>query len=93
MTILNLRTAKGRRVNNMGLTCNDIFINELYHNPSSAKVTAYKKALVMCRDESGTSFRIGNANSFQFTATWLVNDNGKLYRRVITKDNSYKILL
>ena len=93
MIRLDLRTAKGKRVNKMGINCKGIFLTDLYHTPSSAKVYAYKKAMETCRNEGGTSFRIGNANCFQFTASWLVKHGDKTYRRVLTKENSYIVEL
>ena len=93
MIRLNVRTVKGKKVNEMGVKCEDIFLADLYHAPSSAKVSAYKKAKETCRNEGGTAFRIGNANCYQFTATWVIKDGNKIYRRVLTKDNSYIVEL
>ena len=53
------------------------------------KSKAIKRCMNMCEAGNGVCFRVGNANSFGFTATWMYKKGNVWYRRVETKDNSY----
>lgn len=46
-----------------------------------------------CKGENSTSFGVGNANTFGFTASWLETRNGEDVMRIETKDNSYLVWL
>ena len=92
MIILNLRTARGRRIDAMGVACKGYNLQDIYKTTwSNSKSEAIKRCMAMCEDDNGVCFRVGNANSFGFTATWICRKDGKWYRRVETKDNSYLI--
>lgn len=90
MINLNLRTAKGRKIDAMGVACKGYTLEDIYKTTwSSAKTEAMKRCMDMCEDDNGVCFRVGNANSFGFTATWLYKKDNVWYRHVETKDNSY----
>lgn len=90
MINLNLRTAKGRKIDAMGVACKGYNLEDIYKTTwSNAKTEAMKRCMNMCEADNGVCFRVGNANSFGFTATWLYKKGNVWYRRVETKDNSY----
>lgn len=90
MIILNLRTAKGRKIDAMGVACKGYTLDDIYKTTwSNAKTEAMKRCMDMCENDNGVCFRVGNANSFGFTVTWLYKKDDVWYRRVETKDNSY----
>ena len=92
MINLNLRTAKGRRIDAMGVACKGYTLEDIYKTTwSIAKTEAMKRCMDMCEADNGVCFRVGNANSFGFTATWLYRKGRKWFRRVETKSNSYLI--
>lgn len=92
MINLNLRTAKGRKIDAMGVACKGYNLEDIYKTTwSNAKTEAMKCCMDMCEADNGVCFRVGNANNFCFTATWLYRKDGKWFRRVETKSNSYLI--
>lgn len=94
MRELKLSTAKGKRVYDMGMTCYNNYLWQLYDNWSPKK----QKAFDWCweqyiADENSESFGIGNANTYGFTASWICTYKGEDALRVETKDNSYIVYL
>ena len=87
-------TARGKQIYNMGVRCCWPSLNNLYDKWSYEK----EKAFDWCweqfiNDENHSDFGVGNANSFGFTASWLLTKNGEDCMRVETKDNSYLVYL
>lgn len=93
MRTLKSSTSQGKRVVNMAFSCNSERLDELYKTYSSEKQKAYDRCLELCAKENGYSFRVGNANTFGFTACWLVKGEQFDELRVETKDNSYRVIL
>lgn len=92
MIELKLSTAKGKKVCNMGEHCYAYSLNELYKKPSQEKINAYNKCLLAFGNTPNPHrFRVGNANSFGFTASWYGKERDDYFMRVETKDNSYKV--
>ena len=91
MITLSLNTVRGKRVNAMGVACTEYSLSGIYKTWSNAKSKAFNRCVTMCEADNGMSFRVGNANTFGFTATWLFRKDGKCFRRVETKSNSYLI--
>ena len=69
MRTLIASTSQGKRVINMAFRCNSERLDELYKTYSREKQIAYDRCRELCAKENGRVFRIGNANSFGFTAT------------------------
>ena len=92
MITLSLNTVRGKRVNAMGVACTAYSLSDIYKTWSNAKSKAFNRCVAMCEADNGISFRVGNANTFGFTATWLYKKDDILYRRVETKDNSYIVI-
>ena len=88
---ISIRTAQGRALNDRALKCKNLTLDDIYKTCSQAKKDAYQECKELCNIDNGMWFRIGNANTFGFTATWLFEGDGKIYRRVVTKSNSYLI--
>lgn len=94
MKELKFSTKKGKKVYEMGLSCQCNNLHLLYERPSRAKVNAYYECIAMFSTTNNShGFGVGNANSFGFTAKWFGEENGETYMRVETKDNSYKVWL
>lgn len=93
MKTLKASTSQGKRVVNMAIRCNSERLDELYKTYSSEKANAYNRCRELCAKENGYIFRIGNANTFGFTACWLVKREHFYELRVETKDNSYRVIL
>ena len=93
MITLKASTSQGKRVVNMAFGCNSERLDELYKTYSSEKQKAYDRCRELCAKENGRVFRVGNANTFGFTACWLVKDEHFDELRVKTKDNSYRVIL
>ena len=96
MRTLKALSSQGKRVINMAIRCNSTTLEELYKTYSIEKQKAYDRCRELCAKENGYSFRVGNANTFGFTACWLVkgehfDDFDEL--RVETKDNSYRVIV
>ena len=92
MIKLSLNSVHGKRVNAMGVACKGYSLSDLYKTCSSAKYEAFNRCMTMCEADKGIGFRVGNANTFGFTATWLYKRGNVWYRRVETKDNSYIVV-
>ena len=95
MRTLKATTSQGKRVMGMAYSCKSVRLDELYKAYSSEKQKAYDRCRELCAKENGYSFRVGNANTFGFTACWLVkgehfDDFDEL--RVETKNNSYRVI-
>ena len=93
MIILKASTSKGKRVIDMAIRCNSRTLDELYERYSNKKQKAYNDCYQSFIREDGYNFRVGNANTFGFTACWLVSGEDSEVLRVETKDNSYMIIL
>lgn len=90
----NFSTARGKEIYNMGCRCCWDSLSNLYEKWSVAKQEAFdwcwKQFL---NDENHSDFGVGNANSFGFSASWLLTKNGEDCMRVETKYNSYLVYL
>ena len=94
MIELKISTKRGKKVYEMGKRCHAYALDELYIKPSQAKLNAYYECIRMfSMTNNSYHFRVGNANTFSFTATWLGDINGETIMRVETKDSSYLIWL
>lgn len=94
MKILKASTKAGARILAMGKRCCWSSLNNLYDKWSSAKQKAFDWCWEQyCNDENSEAFGVGNANSFGFTASWLLTYQGEDALRVETKDNTYIVLL
>ena len=87
-------TKRGQELISMGKRCHCGSLYDLYDRFSEAK----QKAFDWCReqyanDNQSTDFRVGNANSFGFTCSWLSIKDGENIMRIETKDNSYLVWL
>ena len=87
-------TARGKQIYDMGVRCCWASLNNLYDKWSHEK----EKAFNWCweqfiNDENHSDFGVGNANTFGFTASWLLTKNGEECMRVETKTNSYLVYL
>ena len=92
MRTLKASTSQGKRVVNMAFGCDSERLDELYKTHSREKQIAYDRCRELCYKENGKNFRVGNANSFGFTACWLVEGEYSHELRVETKDNSYRVI-
>ena len=89
-----LSTARGKKIYDMGCKCCWYSLHNIYENWSPAKEKAFNWCFDQyCKDENSEAFGIGNANSFGFTASWLLTKDGENCMRVETKDNSYLVYL
>ena len=87
-------TKRGKEIFNMGCKCCWSGLEDIYDSWSSAKQNAYDWCWnEYVNDENRSDFGIGNANTFGFTASWLLIKNNELCMRVETKDNSYLVWL
>ena len=93
MRTLKASTSQGKRVIDMAIRCNSRTLEELYERYSNQKQKAYNYCYESFIREEGYNFRVGNANSFGFTACWLVSGENSEELRVETKDNSYRVIL
>ena len=93
MRTLKASTSQGKRVINMAIRCNSTTLEELYKTYSNQKQQAYDDCYESFIREEGYIFRVGNANTFGFTACWLVSGENSVELRVETKDNSYRVIL
>ena len=92
MRTLKASSSQGKKVIDMAFSCSSERLDELYKTYSSKKQKAYDRCRELCAKENGRVFRIGNANSFGFTATWYVEGEHLYELRVETKDNSYRVI-
>lgn len=83
----------GRRIIEMASKCNSWTLEELYKTFSDKKQKAYDDCYESFTREEGYNFRVGNANTFGFTACWLVSGEDYDELRVETKNNSYRVIL
>lgn len=89
-----LSTSRGKQIYDMGCRCCWSSLHNLYDNWSSAKEIAFDYCWEQyTKDENSTAFGVGNANTFGFTASWLLTKDGENCMRVETKDNSYLVWL
>lgn len=87
-------TKRGQQLLVIGSTCYYTSLADLYNSWSSAKEQAFKWCLEQYNnDDNSTAFGIGNANTFGFTASWLLTKDGEDCMRIETKDNSYLVWL
>lgn len=90
----NLSTSRGKQIYEMGCRCCWSSLNNLYDHWSTAKENAFNWCWEQyCNNENSEAFGIGNANTFGFTASWLLTKDGEDCMRVETKNNSYLIWL
>lgn len=89
-----LSTARGKKLYDMGCKCCCYSLHNIYKKWSPKKENAFNRCFEQyCKDENSEAFGIGNANSYGFTASWLLTKDGENCMRVETKDNSYLIWL
>ena len=93
MRTLKASTSQGKKVIKMAIRCNSTTLEELYKTYSKQKQQAYDVCHKLYIREEGYNFRVGNANTFGFTACWLVKGEHFDELRVETKDNSYRVIL
>lgn len=94
MTELKGSTKRGQNIIAMGERCCWSSLSNIYDRWSDAKQRAFDWCWEQfCKDENSTAFGVGNANSFGFTASWLLTKDGEDCLRVETKDNSYLVWL
>lgn len=93
MKTLKSSTSQGKRVVRMAYNCKSERLDELYKTYSSEKANAYDRCRELCAKENGFIFRIGNANTFGFTASWFVKGERFNELRVETKNNSYRVIV
>lgn len=87
-------TKKGQQLLDRANSCCWSSLHNLYDSWSTAKQNAFDWCWEQyCKDENSTAFGIGNANTFGFSASWLLTVNGENACRLETKDNSYLIWL
>lgn len=87
-------TKRGQQLLGMGNTCCFKSLKNLYDHWSVAKEHAFNWCLnEYYNDENSTGFGVGNANSFGFTASWLLTKDGEDAMRIETKGNSYLVWL
>lgn len=87
-------TAKGKQIYKMGQRCRNYNISEIYNKVSFEKQKAFDMCLMLYyNDENSSDFRVGNANTYAFTASWFLTKDGEKCMRVQTKKNSYLIWL
>lgn len=90
----NLSTSRGKHIYNMGCHCCWSSLSSLYDKWSYSKEKAFDWCWNQyCNDENSSDFGVGNANTFGFTASWLLTKDGEDCMRVETRDNSYLIWL
>lgn len=70
---------------------NNIWLYDVYSNPSQYKINAENKCVERMRRENGWNYRIISYNTFAFTCGWLIEDDetGVVMLRVETPENSY----
>ena len=89
-----LSTARGKQIYDMGVKCCWSSLSNLYDKWSVAKENAFNWCWDQYRnDENSEMFGVGNANTFGFTASWLLTKDGEECMRVETKNNSYLVYL
>lgn len=89
-----LSSSRGKKVYDMGITCCWGSLYNLYDRWSQAKQTAFDSCCEQYAEtENSSSFGVGNANTFGFTASWLGTKDGEDIMRVETKDTSYLVWL
>lgn len=94
MLELKHSTVRGKRVVSMGLSCKNTSLEELYKTWSREKEQAFCSCKFMFADDKNAwCFRVGNANTFGFTCSWLTIIDDEEVMRVETKDNSYLVWL
>ena len=77
-----------------GCRCCWYSLSNLYDKWSQEKENAFDWCWNQYwNDENSSDFGVGNANTFGFTASWLLTKDGENCMRVETKDNSYLIWL
>lgn len=86
-------TKAGQRIIEMGDRCTYTDLSDIYQSFSERKECAFKWCLEQFREDEGVGFGIGSANTFGFTASWLLRKNNEICMRVETKDNSYLVWL
>lgn len=90
----NLSTAKGKQLYNMGCKCCCSSLHNLYGKWPAAKEHDFNRFWeLFLNDENSTAFGVGNANTFGFTASWLLTKDGEDCMRVETRNNSYLVYL
>lgn len=87
-------TKRGQQLIAMGNSCCWKSLHNLYEHWSKAKEQAFNWCHEQyCNDQNSTGFGVGNANTFGFTASWLLTKDGEDAMRIETKDNSYLVWL
>lgn len=66
---------------------------QAYGSISSAKMKAWEYCKELCYKKTGTGLKIISHNSFQFTAGFTYEENGKKYLMYISKAMDLPILL
>lgn len=86
-------TKRGKQIIDMGKKCNYNSLGFLYNRVSINKQKAFEWCYKQYLADEGCSFGVGNANSYGFTASWLLIKDGLPARRVVTKNNDYLVWL
>lgn len=94
MKEFNASTKRGKQLMEMGDRCYRHTLSDIYKKPSLAKKMAFNWCYEQyLNDPESSYFGIGNANTFGFTASWLLVKDGEECMRIETKSNSYLIYL
>lgn len=93
MKTFKATSSQGKKIIKMANRCNSWTLEELYKTYSDKKQKAYDDCYESFITEEGYNFRVGSANTFGFTACWLVKGEHFDELRVETKDNSYRVIL
>lgn len=90
----NLSSSRGKNIYEMGCKCCWTSLRNLYEKWSPEKENAFNWCWYQyCNDENSSDFGVGNANTFGFTASWLLTKGGEDCMRVETRNNSYLVYL
>lgn len=94
MKILNGHTKRAQRLIENANRFTGFSLDDIYTSYSIAKANAWKWCYnQFVNTENSERFRVGNANTFGFSASWYGTSNGESILRYETKDNSYLVLL
>lgn len=94
MKILKASNKNGQSILWSAKNCIGHTLNDIYKSWSSAKQNAYNDCLRWYSEsENAYNFRVGNANTFGFCASWFCDYQGEKAVRYETKSNTYIVLL
>ena len=94
MKVLKASNKNGQSILWSATNCDGHTLNDIYSTWSSAKQRAFDDCVRWFNEsENAHTFRVGNANTFGFGASWYCDYNGEPAMRYETKSNSYIVLL